>query len=77
MRGNSHVRFGKRDGRNRGSRGPYGVAVPTSRITEPSAADRRITERIVSALGLLDIRVLDHVIVSTEGSFSFAEEGLM
>ena len=48
-----------------------------SGITEPSAADRRITERIVSALGLLDIRVLDHVIVSTEGSFSFAEEGLM
>ena len=48
-----------------------------SGTTEPSAADRRITERIVSSLGLLDIRVLDHVIVSTESSFSFAEEGLM
>ena len=48
-----------------------------SGITEPSSADRRITERIVSALGLLDIRVLDHVIVSTEGSFSFAEDGLL
>tara|TARA_R110002110_G_scaffold415854_1_gene658277 strand:+ start:11184 stop:11648 length:465 start_codon:yes stop_codon:yes gene_type:complete len=48
-----------------------------SGTTEPSTADRRITERIVSSLGLLDIRVLDHVIVSTENSFSFAEEGLM
>ncbi len=42
-------------------------------ITEPSAADKRIN----TALGFLDIRVLDHVIVSTHGSFSFAEEGLM
>ncbi|PLW67797.1 JAB domain-containing protein [Pseudohalioglobus lutimaris] len=48
-----------------------------SGITEPSSADRRITERIVSALGLLDIRVLDHVIVSTNSTFSFAEEGLL
>ena len=48
-----------------------------SGTTEPSAADRRITERIVSSLGLLDIRVLDHVIVSTDATFSFAEEGLM
>ena len=48
-----------------------------SGTTEPSAADRRITERIVSALGLLDIRVLDHIIVSTKGDFSFAEDGLL
>jgi DNA repair protein RadC len=48
-----------------------------SGTTEPSAADKRITERITRSLGLLDIRVLDHVIVSTGGSFSFAEEGLM
>ena len=48
-----------------------------SGTTEPSAADRRITERVTTALGLLDIRVLDHVIVATNGAFSFAEEGLM
>ena len=48
-----------------------------SGTTEPSAADKRITERITSALGLLDIRVLDHVIVSTNGAFSFAEGGLL
>ena len=44
---------------------------------EPSAADKRITERITAALSLLDIRVLDHVIVSTKATFSFAEAGLM
>ena len=48
-----------------------------SGMTDPSAADKRITERISSSLGLLDIRVLDHVIVSTEGAFSFAEGGLI
>lgn len=48
-----------------------------SGMTDPSAADKRITERITSSLGLLDIRVLDHVIVSTEGAFSFAEGGLI
>ena len=48
-----------------------------SGTTEPSAADKRITERIKTALGLLDIRVLDHVIVSTSSTFSFAESGLL
>ena len=48
-----------------------------SGTTEPSSADKRITERITSALGLLDIRVLDHVIVSSSGAFSFAESGLL
>ena len=48
-----------------------------SGATEPSAADKRITERITSAMALLDIRVLDHVIVSPTSSFSFAEQGLL
>tara|TARA_E500000305_G_scaffold108525_1_gene111109 strand:+ start:1674 stop:2126 length:453 start_codon:yes stop_codon:yes gene_type:complete len=48
-----------------------------SGVTEPSAADRRITERINQAMQLLDIRVLDHVIVSTSVAFSFAEGGLI
>ncbi len=30
---------------------------------EPSDADRRITERLKEALGLMDIRVIDHVVV--------------
>ena len=41
---------------------------------EPSTADKRITERIKSALALLDIRVLDHIIVG-DSCYSFAESG--
>ena len=48
-----------------------------SGVAEPSAADRRITERLSAALGLLDIRVLDHVIVGRGREFSFAQEGLL
>lgn len=48
-----------------------------SGIAEPSAADRRITERLCAALSLFDIRVLDHVIVGSGCEFSFAEEGLL
>ncbi|EMY6611188.1 DNA repair protein RadC [Vibrio parahaemolyticus] len=42
---------------------------------EPSQADRRITRRLIDALSLVDIRVLDHIVVGTEGSTSFAERG--
>jgi len=42
----------------------------------PSAADKRITERIKNALALLDIRVLDHIIVG-DSCYSFAQEGLL
>lgn len=48
-----------------------------SGIAEPSGADRRITERLQAALGLLDIRVLDHVIIGRGHAFSFAEQGLL
>ena len=42
--------------------------------SEPSTADKRITERIKSALALLDIRVLDHIIVG-DSCYSFAQSG--
>jgi len=48
-----------------------------SGVCEPSAADRRITERLTSALSLMDIRVLDHFIVAGAESYSFAESGLI
>ena len=48
-----------------------------SGVPEPSTADRRITERLQSGLGLFDIRVLDHVIVKESSSYSFAEHGLI
>lgn len=43
---------------------------------EPSSNDKRITKRIVDALALVDVRVIDHVIVGRE-SLSFAEKGLL
>ncbi|MFC3294116.1 RadC family protein [Modicisalibacter luteus] len=42
---------------------------------EPSDADLRITQRLKEALGLVDIRVLDHVLVGGEGYVSVAEQG--
>ena len=44
---------------------------------KPSRADEEITQKIKAAASLLDIRVLDHIIVSNEGYFSFADEGLI
>lgn len=46
-----------------------------SGVAEPSRADRMITERIQAALGLLDIRVLDHLVVGDGETVSFAERG--
>lgn len=43
--------------------------------TEPSKADERITERLKTALALVDIRVLDHFIVTPRSVLSFAETG--
>ncbi|WP_336220720.1 RadC family protein [Citrobacter amalonaticus] len=42
---------------------------------EPSKADRVITERLVKALALIDIRVLDHFVVGHREILSFAERG--
>ncbi|WP_371377720.1 JAB domain-containing protein [Thalassotalea aquiviva] len=47
-----------------------------SGISEPSIADKNITERLIKALGLIDVRVLDHIIVA-ETPVSFAEKGLL
>ncbi|MGK2635790.1 JAB domain-containing protein [Escherichia coli] len=49
---------------------------PSGEVT-PSKADRLITERLVQALGLVDIRVPDHLIVGGSQVFSFAEHGLL
>jgi DNA repair protein RadC len=48
-----------------------------SGVAEPSQADLQITRRLVDALKLVDIRVLDHVVVATEGSVSLAERNLL
>ena len=48
-----------------------------SGLPEPSAADTKITQRLKDALALVDVRVLDHVIVGTDGTSSMAEAGLL
>lgn len=48
-----------------------------SGIAEPSDADRRITRRLVDALALVDIRILDHFVVGDGEVVSFAERGWM
>lgn len=45
---------------------------------KPSKADRQITRKITKAAGLLDLKVLDHLILGPEGDyFSFADNNLM
>ncbi|MGR5297699.1 RadC family protein [Vibrio mediterranei] len=46
-----------------------------SGVAEPSQADRRITRRLADALGLVDIRILDHFVVGDGEVVSFAERG--
>jgi DNA repair protein RadC len=49
---------------------------PSGNLT-PSRADEEITHKLKNAAALLDIQVLDHIIVSQQGYFSFADEGLI
>ncbi len=44
---------------------------------KPSRADEELTEKIKHAAAYLDIKVVDHIIVSEEGYYSFADEGLL
>lgn len=48
-----------------------------SGVAEPSHADEVITQRLKSALALVDIRLLDHLIVGDGVCESFAERGLL
>lgn len=48
-----------------------------SGTTEPSNADRQITDRLNNALSMIDVRVLDHIIVSPSSTYSFCENGLI
>jgi DNA repair protein RadC len=48
-----------------------------SGIAEPSRSDELLTAALKQALGLVDIRVLDHLIVAGNGMTSLAERGLL
>lgn len=44
---------------------------------KPSDADLRLTKKLKDGGVFLEISVLDHIIVTSEGYYSFADEGLM
>ena len=48
-----------------------------SGVAEPSQADRWLTDQLKTALGLVDVKVLDHFIVTGTRGLSFAERGLL
>jgi len=48
-----------------------------SGVAEPSRADEQITRRLKDALGLIDVRVLDHFVIGDGQAVSFAERGLL
>ena len=44
---------------------------------KPSAADIKLTEKLVAAGKQLDLGILDHIIISYKGFYSFADEGII
>ncbi len=48
-----------------------------SGVAEPSQADERITRRLKSALELVDIRLLDHLVIGDGASTSLASRGML
>lgn len=48
-----------------------------SGVAEPSRADVAITRRLIDAMALVDIRVLDHLVVAAGETVSMAERGLL
>ena len=48
-----------------------------SGISEPSLADKQVTERIKQAMSLVDIKVLDHIVVGKGECTSFAQRGFL
>ena len=43
----------------------------------PSRADEELTKKIKEAAGYFDIKIIDHIIVSEDGFYSFADDGIL
>ena len=43
----------------------------------PSACDKDLTQTIKAALKLIDVNLLDHLIITEEGYYSFSDEGML
>jgi DNA repair protein RadC len=48
-----------------------------SGVPEPSRADEHLTSTLKAALSLVDVRVVDHIIVTATATVSLAERGLL
>lgn len=48
-----------------------------SGLLKPSDADRQVTTKIKIAGDQLDIKILDHLIITDKGYFSFSDEGIL
>jgi len=48
-----------------------------SGVAEPSRADEYLTQTLKTALQVVDVRVLDHIVVGTGSAVSMAERGLL
>ena len=44
---------------------------------QPSRADEELTKKIKEAAAYFDIKIIDHIIVSEDGFYSFADEGIL
>lgn len=44
---------------------------------KPSEADKRLTTKIKTAAEYLDLKILDHLIITSESYFSFADESIL
>ena len=45
---------------------------------KPSEADKRLTQKVIRAGELLDVKILDHLILTPDGDYlSFADEGIL
>lgn len=44
---------------------------------QPSEADRKITRKLKEACDLLELSLIDHLIISKQECFSFAQEGIL
>jgi DNA repair protein RadC len=49
---------------------------PSGRL-DPSSEDREITRKLKEAADILGIALLDHIIFSSRGYYSFVEHGLL
>ena len=48
-----------------------------SGVAEPSRADELLTQSLATALRVIEVRVLDHLVVGAGAVVSFAERGLL